>query len=117
VRFVGLRRASFESWVAGVSLAAFHFLGVLAVVWFCSRGSRDAGWELAFVPLFLVDLPVAILAYPLGLGAAWLAREVGVSIDPMLVIVAVANGIVGSLFYLVIPPAVSAHRAFKHGVA
>ena len=117
MRFVGLKRASFESWVTGAVLAVLHLAVVLMVLWFTAGGSHDAQWQLAFVPLFIIDLPVAILAYPVGIGAAWIARGVGVSPAPALVVAAVANGLIGSLFYLVLPPAISAHRRFRREAA
>ena len=123
MKFIGLHGSSRESWVVGEALAAAHFAVVAAFIFFVARGSHDAQWELAFVPLSVLDLPVAILAYPLGFAVGWamgalgLSRVFGVSLDPTLVIVAVANGVVGGAFYLILPPAISAHRRLKRETA
>jgi uncharacterized membrane protein len=116
MRFVGLRGASFESWTTGVGLAFAHLLLVGFLLVLAARSSHDAQWQLGFLPLLLVDLPIAVIAYPLGFAAAWAAAWAGIRIEPTLVAVAVANGLVGSLFYLVLPPAISAHRMVRRRV-
>ena len=89
---------------------------VMAFVLAAARGSRDAQWELIFIPVLLLDLPAALVAYPLGFAATW-AGKGWVGVDPMLVFVAVGNGVFGSLFYLIVPPAISAYRSLKRASA
>lgn len=115
MKFVGLHRASSESWQTGLALAVAHSVVVLAVIVLSARGSRDAQWGLALIPLALLDLPVAVLAYPLALGLVWALKCLGLlsPFDPIFLGVAVANGLVGGAFYLILPPAISAHRQFR----
>ena len=117
MRFVGVRGASSESWLAGAVAGTVHFAVVAILILLSAHGSRDAGWNLAFVPLFLADLPVAAIAYPIGLGAARAAAGLSIHADPTFVMVAVAHGLFGSAFYLILPPAVSAHRIFRRSLA
>jgi len=119
MRFIGLRGASSESWASGKALAGAHIAIVTVFVFFAARGSHDAQWQLAFLPLGILDLPVSMLGYPLGFGVAWALKGLGVSLpfDAMVVVVAVAHGLVGSAFYLILPPAISAHRRFKRECA
>jgi hypothetical protein len=119
MKFVGLHRASSESWQAGAALAAAHSVIVLAMILLAARGSHDAQWGLIFLPLALLDLPVAVLAYPLALGLARALKRLGVlpPFDPIFLGVAVANGLVGGAFYLILPPAISAHKRFRRGHA
>ena len=117
MRFIGLRGASLGSWRTGAAAGAVHLAVVAIVILLSAYGSRDAGWNLAFVPLFLVDLPVMVIGYPIGVGTAWAAAGMGIRAEPTLIMVAVANGIFGSLFYLILPPAVSAHRIFHRETA
>ena len=109
MRFVGLRGASAGSWRFGAIVAVPHFLLVVGLMTFSAMGSRDAQWQLIFTPLLIVDLPIALLAYPLGMAVAYAAEAAGLSIAGDFVLVFVANGLVGSGFYLIIPPAISAH--------
>jgi hypothetical protein len=97
-------------------LAVVHLAIVLAFIFFAARGSRDAQWELAFLPLALLDLPVAMPAYLLGFGVVWALAGFGVFPEAAIAMVAVANGLVGTAFYLILPPAISAHRRFRHGL-
>ncbi len=109
MRFVGLRGASADSWRFGAIFAVPHFVFVVGLMTFAAMGSREAQWQLIFAPLLLLDLPVALLAYPLGIAAAYAAEAAGLPVDGDLVLVFVANGLVGSAFYLIVPPAISAH--------
>src|SRR5687768_6412247 len=77
----------------GSPLTAYP-LGATTLIVFGDRGSRDAQWDLVFMPLALLDLPVAVLAYPLGFGVTWALKSLGVPLEGTLVMVAVANGLV-----------------------
>src|SRR6476661_5557881 len=117
MRFVGLRGASFESWLVGAVIGTVHLAVVALLILLSAYGSRDAGWNLIFTPLLLVDLPVLAIGYPVGFGCAWAAARLGIPVEPNLVMVAIAHGLFGSAFYLVLPPAIAAHRLFRRNLA
>ena len=109
----GAPRSSRESWYIGCALAIAHLLIVAAFLLSAARGSRDAQWQLIFLPVLLLDLPAALVAYPLGFAAMRASEAIGVGVDSMLVFVAIANGLFGTLFYFIAPPAISAYRRLK----
>lgn len=113
MRFIGLRGASLESWITGAAASAIHLAVVLLLLVLVARGSRDAQWNLACAPLFVLDLPIALIGYPLAFALIGAIRAAGIHLDPTILMVAIANGLVGSAFYLVLPPAISAHRRLR----
>lgn len=120
MKVVGFRGASARSWRIGGILATMHLAAVLAAILALSRGSHDAGWQLAFIPFMLVDLPVLPVAYPAALGVIAVLGRLGVGLGDYgadYLLVGIANGLFGSLLYLSIPPALSAHRRFRKAVA
>ena len=117
MRFIGLRGASFESWMIGAAASALHLALVLSLLILVASGSRDAQWNLAFAPLLVLDLPVALVGYPLAFGLIGAAKAAGIHLDPTIFMVAIANGLVGSAFYLVLAPAISAHRRLRKRAA
>jgi hypothetical protein len=117
MRFTGLRGASFESWITGGVASAVHLALVVSLLILAAAGSRDAQWNLGFAPLFVLDLPVALVGYPLAFALIGAARAAGIHLDPTILMVAIANGLVGSAFYLVLPPAISAHRKLRKRAA
>jgi hypothetical protein len=112
--FVTVKEASSRSWAIGAGLAVTHAALAGFVIFACLNSSRDAQWNLIWMPLALLDFPVSIVLYPVALALANLVASVGWHLpDPEVLIPGVIHGAFGTILYLVIPPAVSAHLRWR----
>jgi hypothetical protein len=104
------RPASPLSVKVGISLAIFHVAIVLAIVWSLLASELDAQWQLTWVPLLLLDFPVSLVVVFstdvfAGMSSPWTsfpASELHGFVLPALV-----HGILGSLWWFILPVAVS----------
>jgi len=120
MKFVGVRDASFESWVVGAILGSVHLGLVVLLILGSMHGSHDAQWQLMFAPFLLLDLPILIIGYPVALGIGQFLHLVGVHFGTYGVdylFFGVAHGIIGSMFYTIVPAAISAHLHSRRSVA
>lgn len=104
------RFASSLSIKVGTALALSHFFIVLAIVWSLLVSELDAQWQLTWVPLLLLDFPVSLIVVFstdifAGMSSPWTsypASELHGFVLPALV-----HGILGSLWWFILPVAVS----------
>lgn len=117
------RLASPLSVKLGIALGFVHLLSVLMIVWYLLATDVDAQWQLIWVPLLLVDFPVSLVVVfsnelLSGLTSPWASYPA--SEFHGFVVPAIVHGLLGSLWWLFLPVAVSSawtaiHAKWRNG--